>query len=162
MNLVDLLVLMVVLAFSVRGYRRGLVQEGLETAAAVGALLLSVRMFSPMATLTTVYTGIPQSVTGPVLFVALAVSIASIGFGLASLIRRAIAARPIWERTDGWVGLGFGAFKGALISAILLVLVSQAPYATIVAALEASAAGRAVYALMPEVYRHVDVWLKPQ
>ncbi len=162
MNLVDLLVLVALIAMGVRGHRRGLVQEGVETAAALGALLISVRVYSSLAEQATLYTGVPLSVTGPIIFVTLAVTVASIGFGVAALARQAVAGRPIWERVDGWGGLAFGACKAGLIALILLVLAAQAPYPAIVSALESSLSGRAAYTLMPEVYRHVDQWLTSQ
>lgn len=159
MNLIDLFVLAVALFFGVRGYRRGLVQESMEGIAVVVGLVVAYRVHASLAMGTTLILGIPESVTRPVLFAAIAIAVTAIGFAVATLLSRAIASAT-WKATDRWGGFTFGMLKGLALCALILVFAGQTRFTSALIALEQSASGRATFALMPEVYRHVYQWME--
>jgi len=154
-----LAVLVVLVIFGVRGYHRGLTQEALEALACVAGLVIAVRLSPRAASLTSLYSGIPTAVTRPVLLVAIALGVAAIGYALAGWVRGAADAHGPWRRIDGWGGLGFGVAKGALITSVLLVLAAQVPWGPVISAVDGSMIARALYAIMPAFYRHLDRWL---
>lgn len=160
MNGIDLVVFALILFFGVRGFRKGFVREGSEAVAAGVGLFVAYRTFADVASWTSVYTRLPLAVTRPVLFVAIALAIASVGFGIAALLHHYLIHPSSWKRADGWLGLGFGALKGTFLCGLLLVMLTQLPLASVANALQDSAAGRAVFFAMPEFYRYVDHWIE--
>lgn len=159
MNGVDLLVVIVSGIAGVRGFRRGLVREGLEAAAALGGVVAGYRAYGSFGISFAISTGLPPGLTRPLLFVVTAVAIASVGFLAARAAARAVAERSGWAVADNLGGLGFGVLKGVFYSSLIVIAAAQTPAAWVTEALDGSAFGRALYAVAPDVYRHVDVWL---
>ena len=160
MNVIDFAALVLLLVFARRGYLRGLVQEGFEAAAAVAGLVTARAVYVSWAARVSLYAGLPEGVTRPVLFAATAVAVASVGFALAPVVRALVVRDERRLRAEQWGGAGFGLAKGLILCVVLIALAAQVPLATVAAALDSSAAGRFTFAVMPELYRHVNAWLE--
>lgn len=161
MNLIDLAVLAFLIGMAWRGYRRGLIQEGGEALAAVAGLVAAGSVSGPWAAAVAVYTGVPEDVGRPVLFAATAVSVAAAGFALAPVVHRLVVERTGRHRADAWGGACFGAAKALVLCAIALALAARIPLGAVSATLDASAAARAVFAVMPAVYRYIGELVPP-
>lgn len=161
MNLIDLAVLAFLLGMAWRGYRRGLVREGSETVAALAGLATAYSVSGPWAARLAVHTGVPEDVGRPVLFAATAVAVAAMGFALAPVFHRLLIDRTGRQRLDAWGGVCFGAAKALILSAVVLALAARIPLGMVSATLDASAAARAVFAVMPAVYRYVGELVQP-
>lgn len=155
MNLVDLAVLLLAVWLGARGYAKGLLREGLEAASALGGVILAGRTHQILGDTISIYTGLPVSVTHPVMYGAVAVSATAIGFFIVYLIRRVVPKRQGARGLDDWGGLLFGILKGLFFAALLVILVAQIPSATLTRALDRSAFGRTVFVLAPVVYQRI-------
>lgn len=159
MNVIDLLVFLGALTIGVRGYRRGMVLEGLEAVSAFGGLALAYRLRHGMGAVAAITLGLPESLARGMVFIGAAVLVASIGFAVAGWLSRMVPGEGPWAAADGLGGLVFGAAKGMLYSALLLVLVAQIPAAFINEWTYGSVVCRAIFSLLPDLYQSLDGWV---
>lgn len=155
MNFIDLLAVLVSLWLGLRGLRNGLVREGLEAASVLMGVFVAYRLHRPYGEIASIYLGLPAEFLRPVLLFAIAATLTGIGFLFAALCARAVPKEGVAAAIDEAGGFCFGALKGVLFTFLVLGLFAQVPVGFVVAALEGSIAGRAVYTVLPEVYRYV-------
>lgn len=159
MNVIDLLTFVAVLIIGFKGLRKGLVKEFLEACSAVLGLVIAYHTYDQWGTTVTLATGIPVDVTRPVIFAAVAIAATAIGFLVASYVAQ-VAPEVGWFRTfNGIGGMAFGTCKGLFYAVLVVLLLAQAPFASVATALDGSAFGRAIYRLMPEVFRRIEILL---
>lgn len=162
MNLLDLVVVVFVIVLAARGYRRGLVREACEAASTLGALAVAQRMQSPMAASVSLYSGIPQEVTRPVLFVAIALVVAGVGYAVAPWLQDRVPRQGMWGRVDDLGGFGFGLLKGVFFISLLLVVAGQVPIGSVTTLLDGSMFSRSLFTVLPSAFQALGGWIDVQ
>lgn len=159
MNFIDLLVFLWALAVGVRGYRRGMVLEGLEAFSALGGLAVAHHFHRDLGRALSINIGVSESFSRGLAFIGVALAIASSGYGLAWWLSKKVPDEGAWARVDSFGGLVFGAAKGVVYSGLALVLIAQIPLGIVSEWTYGSAVCRAMFALLPELYESLDGWM---
>ncbi len=159
MNFIDLLVFLWALTIGVRGYRRGMVQEGIEAVSALGGLAVAYYVRSDWGRALAISVGISESIARGLVFILTAFVIASVGFGLAGWLSDRVPRDGPWAAADGIGGLILGVAKGVVYSGLALVLLSQIPLGIVSEWTYGSAVCRFMFALLPDLVQSFDGWI---
>jgi membrane protein required for colicin V production len=127
MNAIDIGICLVLGIFGVKGFIRGIVIEIFTLAGMIVAYVISIREMGFLANIITKNIHIPTVIASTISFLILFIAIVFLFRWLASALK--LFAR--WTFI-GWIdslgGLIFGFFKGALITSLIILLVSLIPF----------------------------------
>lgn len=160
MNFIDLLALLVALYLGAVGMRKGAVREVLEAASVLGGAVAALRLHRRYEEIASRFLPLPAGLLRPVLLFLTASALTGAGLAVASLASRALPRSGAAALLDEVGGFCFGAAKGVFLTLLALGLAAQIPAGFVADALEGSLAGRAVYTLLPEVYRYFQPLLE--
>ncbi|HET7559561.1 MAG TPA: CvpA family protein [Limnochordia bacterium] len=144
MNGLDLLIFIIVISFTVRGVRRGLVVEAAEGLGAAGGILLASVVGRGLGPSLALAFALPKGAGGLLLFFAVGFASAFAGVLTAQWWARTHGSgrRPL-DRAGG--GL-FGALTAAAVCALAVAALSAVPMEWVTRLLDGSAFARAVLA----------------
>ncbi len=155
MNLIDFAAVSAALWCGLSGLRKGFVREGLEAASVVGGVFAAFRLHGRYAAAAAARLQLPEELLRPALMFLIAAGLTGAGLVASALAARAVPRAGAAAYADAALGFLFGASKGLLFTLLILGLAAHIPSGFVAAALEASFAGRAAFALLPGVYRYV-------
>jgi uncharacterized membrane protein required for colicin V production len=151
MNQVDLFVFAVVAAFSLSGYRRGLISSAGDIIAIGLALAVGSVAYPPAATALGRLFGLPANVSGPLGYLAVAVAVAlATSWGCSALAARFEPPR----RVSRAGGAAFGAVLGMVLAGVLVMASGMVP--SLAAPVERSALGRSLVQVVPRLHEGME------
>ncbi len=162
MNWVDIVIIVLLGAAVLLGFRKGLVQEIVGIIALVVAFFAAL-LFHPAAAgaLSAVFPKLPAGIAPTIGFISMFLA-AFLAITLAGwLLTKVIKASPL-DFADKLGGMALGLFKGALVISILLMLLALVPLPReVTAKMDKSAAIRSVRRVAPWVYEKTrGLWPK--
>ncbi len=140
MNWVDLLIVVVLLGFAIRGLMRGSLRELLSLVGLFLGLWTALLKFVPSGEWLQNRFPLTEPLPFHLAFLAIFLSVAGVAGLVGYLLQRA-AKGLLMGWLDAVVGLGFGAIKGVMILTVLLFLLAHLPLAESIRAQLGTSAG---------------------
>lgn len=128
LNWVDLLIVVVLLGFAIRGLRRGFLRELLSLVGMFLGLWIALLKFGSLGEWLQNRFPLTEPLPFHLAFLAIFLSVASLAGIVGYLLHRA-AKKLLLGWLDAIVGLGFGSIKGVMILTVLLFLLAHLPLA---------------------------------
>ena len=126
MNSIDVTILVIVGFFCIKGFFKGLIMEVFTLVGLLLAYVIAIREMSTLAYLINSIVNLPLLVSTPLSFFLIFISVVLLCRLLAGALRKLIR----WTLL-GWLDRGggamFGVFKGALVTSLLILLISLIP-----------------------------------
>jgi membrane protein required for colicin V production len=126
MNFFDIILIIILSIFILKGLFRGIIIEGMTLAGLVVAYIIALREMSSVASLISKNVNLPSLFSSPLGFILIFLTVFIFFRVIAEFLRRFIRKTPIvWIDRSG--GMLFGLVKGAFIASLLTIVISFVP-----------------------------------
>ena len=155
MNTIDIVILIILILFGLRGVFRGIILEIFTLLGLIVAYIVAVREMSTVSGWIDKYLNLPDLVITSLAFLLIFLIIGFLFRWVARLLQT-MAKWTIIRWIDKGGGILFGLFKGAIVSSLLIMLMSVLPFVPeIEKECESSLLWRPVKSVAPAVFNFI-------